>query len=146
MRTLFVFLLLLCLLPIARPSSSEELRQVRCDIHLESATLKPGATGEIILAFSPGEGIHINTDPPMEFQFEKNSLIHFSGITSMPKIVKTGYLDTKRPVKYSFTLDKKIQAGKHTLKGSVHYFFCSDTEGWCNRSTQPIQLTFTVAQ
>ena len=119
---------------------------MRCNILLASATLRPGATGEIILTFSPEEGIHINTDPPMEFQFEKNSFIHFTGVTAMPKMLKTGYLDAKRPVKYSFTLDKKIKPGKHTLKGSLHYFFCSDTEGWCNRSTQPILLTFTVAQ
>ncbi|MGA7161673.1 MAG: hypothetical protein WBZ48_11765 [Bacteroidota bacterium] len=146
MRIIFVFLFSLCFLSGYRPSNGAELRQVRCDIHLASEKLKPGGTGEIILTFSPEEGIHINTDPPMEFQFEKNALVHFTGVTAMPKMTITGYLDTKRPVKYTFTLDKKIHAGKHTLKGSVHYFFCSDTEGWCNRSTQPIQLTFMVAQ
>ncbi|MGA9406481.1 MAG: hypothetical protein WBW71_05035 [Bacteroidota bacterium] len=146
MRPLFALLLPLSLISAPSPSNSEASRQVQCTIHLASAKLKPGATGEIILTFAPEEGIHINTDPPMEFEFEKNALIHFTGVTSMPKMVTTGYLDTKRPVKYSFTLDKKIHKGKYTLKGSVHYFFCSDTEGWCNRSTQPIQLTFTVAQ
>jgi len=90
--------------------------------------------------------MHINTDPAVEFEFEKNPLVHFTGVTSMPKAEKTGYLDTKRPIKYSFTLDNKIKKGKHTLKGTVRYFFCSDTEGWCNRSSQPIQLTFTVTQ
>ncbi len=144
MRSLFACICFLCVISTARLSNGEEFRQVQCDIHLTSATLKPGAAGEIILTFAPAEGIHINTDPALEFDFEKDSLIHFTGITSLPKIEKTGYLDTKRPVKYSFTLDKKIQKGKHTLKGSVRYFFCSDTEGWCNRSSQTIQLTFTV--
>ena len=144
MQTVSVILLSFSLLYVSRPSSIEEVRKVRCDIHLSSATLKPGAAGEIVLIFAPDEGIHINTDPPMEFEFEKSSFVHFKGITSLPKAATTGYLDTKKPVTYSFTLDKKIQKGKHTLKGSVHYFFCSDAEGWCNRFVQPIELTFTV--
>ncbi len=146
MRTLSVLLLLLVLCSAPLPSNSEEFRQVKCDIHLTSASLKPGATGEIVVSFTPEEGIHINTDPAVEFEFEKDPLVHFTGVTSMPKMAKTGYLDTKRPIKYSFILDSKMKKGKHTLKGTIHYFFCSDAEGWCNRSSQPIQLTFTVTQ
>ena len=146
MRTLSLLLPLLYLCSTPVPSSGEEFRQVKCDIHLTSAALKPGAIGEIVVSFAPEEGMHINTDPAVEFEFEKNPLVHFTGVTSMPKAEKTGYLDTKRPIKYSFTLDNKIKKGKHTLKGTVRCFFCSDTEGWCNRSSQPIQLTFTVTQ
>jgi len=146
MRTFSVLLTLLYFCTAPRPSSGEEIRQVKCDIHLTSATLKPGAKGEIIVSFTPEEGMHINTDPAVEFEFEKDALVHFTGVTSMPKAANTGYLDTKRPIRYAFTLDKNIPKGKHSLKGSVRYFFCSDVEGWCNRSTQPIQLTFTVTQ
>jgi len=77
---------------------------------------------------------------------DESSAIRLNTVGYLPKAEKTGYLDTKRPIKYSFTLDNKIKKGKHTLKGTVRYFFCSDTEGWCNRSSQPIQLTFTVTQ
>src|ERR1700690_2799655 len=146
MRTLSLLLLLLFLCSAPLPSNGAAIRQVTCEIRLTSATLKPGGKGEIVVSFAPEEGMHINTDPAVEFEFEKDPLVHFTGVTSMPKVEKTGYLDTKRPIKYSFTLDDKIKKGKHTLKGTVRYFFCSDTEGWCNRSSQPIQLTFTVAQ
>jgi hypothetical protein len=146
MRTLSVLLPLLCLCSVPLPSSGEVFTGVKCNIHLATSTLKPGAKGEIVVSFAPEEGIHINTDPAIEFEFEKDTLVHFTGITSMPKAEKTGQLDTKRPIRYSFTLDKNIQKGKHTLRGSLLYFFCSDTEGWCNRSSQPIQLTFTVTQ
>jgi hypothetical protein len=146
MRTLYLLLPLLYLCSNPLPSSGAAFTGVKCDIHLATSTLKPGAKGEIIVSFAPEEGIHINTDPAIEFEFEKDTLVHFTGVASMPKVEKTGYLDTKKSIKYSFTLDKNIQKGKHTLKGSVRYFFCSDTEGWCNRSSQPIQLTFTVTQ
>jgi len=67
----------LCSTPV--PSSGEEFRQVKCDIHLTSAALKPGAIGEIVVSFAPEEGMHINTDPAVEFEFEKNPLVHFTG-------------------------------------------------------------------
>ena len=146
MPVLCMLAVILPLLIPARSSSIEERREVRCDIHLVSTALKPGAVGEIVLMFSPDEGIHINTDPAMQIEFEKSSPAHFTGIKALPKSPKTGYLDTSKPVRCTFTLDKKIRKGKHTLKGTVQYYFCSDTEGWCNRFSQPIELTFTVTQ
>jgi hypothetical protein len=146
MHLFSILALILPLLVPARTTSTEERREVRCDIRLTSTTLKPGATGEIVLIFSPDEGIHINTDPAMEIEFDKSSLVHFTRITSLPKTAKTGYLDSSKPVRCSFTLDKNIRKGKHTLKGTVRYYFCSDTEGWCNRFAQPIDLKFTVTQ
>ena len=101
MRTLSVLLVLLYFCSAPRPSSGTEIRQVKCEIRLTSATLKPGAKGEILVSFAPEEGMHINTDPAIEFEFEKDPLVHFTGITSMPKVEKTGYLDTKRPIKLS---------------------------------------------
>ena len=122
-----------------------ERRDVQCEIQLAASELKAGGTGELVVRFTPEEGIHINTDPTMEFEFEKGSSAHFKAITAMPKAPKTGYLDATRPVRCSFTLDKKLRKGTHTLKGNIHYYFCSDIEGWCNRSTQPFELKFTVA-
>ncbi len=146
MRIVPALLMTAFLLTATRPAGSEERREVKCDIQLASASMKAGATGEIILTFMPDEGIHINTDPAMEFEFAKDPTVHFTGITSLPKAPKTGYLDARRPVKYGFTLDKKIRKGKHTVTGTVRYYFCSDAEGWCNRFSQPIHLTFTVTQ
>lgn len=146
MRVVSALLMTVFLLGAMRPAGSEERREVKCDIQLSSPSMKAGATGEIILTFSPEEGIHINTDPAMEFEFAKEPFVHFTEITSLPKAPTTGYLDARRPVKYGFTLDKKIRKGKHTLKGTVRYYFCSDAEGWCNRSSQPIHLTLMVTQ
>ena len=139
--------LLAVLLPVMVPANTpaiEEPREVRCDIHLSSTTLKPGAAGELVLMFTPDEGIHINTEPAMEFEFDKSSPIHFTGIKALPKAPKTVYLDPSKPVRCTFTVNKSVKKGKHTLKGTVQYYFCSDAEGWCNRFSQPIELTFMV--
>ena len=140
--------LIAVLIPILGPagsSASAERREVQCDIRLASSTLKPGGTGELLLTFSPEDGIHINTEPAMEFEFDKSSPVHLTGITSLPKSPKTGYLDPSKPVRCGFTVNKSAKKGKHVLKGTVQYYFCSDAEGWCNRFSQPIEITFTVA-
>jgi hypothetical protein len=143
----FITILLLVLPELAvQKGSVQENTHVRSEIRLASTTMTRGGTGEIILYLTPNEGIHINTDPAMEFEFEKQSSVHFLGITSLPTNAKTGYLITEQPIKYSFTLDKSISKGKHSLKGTVRYFFCSDTEGWCNRFVQTIDLRFTVTR
>lgn len=144
MHSVSAVLIAISLLGTSNSARSEERREVKCDIQLSQTSMKAGAIGEIILTFTPEEGIHINTEPAMEFEFEKTTSVHFTGIASLPKAPTTGYLDARRPVKYAFTLDKKIRKGKHILKGIVRYYFCSDAEGWCNRFTQPIQLTLTV--
>jgi len=126
--------------------NAQENAHVRSDIRLASTTMTRGETGDVILYLTPNDGIHINTDPAMEFEFEKQSSVHFLGITSLQTNAKTGYLNAEQPIKYSFALDKKISKGKHSIRGIVRYFFCSDTEGWCNRFVQPIDLRFTVTR
>ncbi len=143
----FVAILLLVLPEFAaQKSGAQENTHVRSDIRLTSTTMTRGGTGEIILYLTPNEGIHINTDPVMEFEFEKQSSVRFLGITSLPTNAKTGYLNTEQPIKYSFALDKNISKGKHSIRGTVRYFFCSDTEGWCNRFVQLIDLRYTVTR
>ena len=131
---------------VQQAAVSQENAHVRFEIRLASVTLQPGTTGEIALTLTPNEGIHINTDPAPEFEFEKNSFVHPVGITSLPKNEKTGYLDATQPVKYSFALGKNVPNRKYVLKGTVRYFFCSDAEGWCNRFVQPFELRYTVTR
>jgi hypothetical protein len=143
----FIIILLLVLPEFAAQKGGvEDNAHVRSEIRLASTTMTRGGKGEIILYLTPNEGIHINTDPAIEFELEKQSSVHFLGTTSLPTNAKTGFLNAGQPIKYSFTLDKNISIGKHSIKGIVRYFFCSDAEGWCNRFVQPIELRFTVTR
>ena len=127
-------------------TAAGENTHVKFEAGLASTKIKPGTKGEIIIFLTPAEGIHINTDPAMQFDFQKMNHVRFIGVTSLPKKKKTGYLDTDKPVRYTFTVDKKIEEGTYTLKGRVQYFFCSDAEGWCNRFTQSVELKFSVVK
>ena len=139
----FITALFTILAPL-RADEAVERRNVRCDVRMISSTLKPGGTGELELLFSPDEGTHVTTDPPLEVVFAKLSPLRFTGMKSVSKISKTNDLDAKHPVLAGFIVDKKCKSGKHVVKGTVQYSFCSDAEGWCSRATQPFELTFTV--
>ena len=144
MNILFSLLMLFALSAPPASPTREKNEHVGFEARLSKATLKPGASAEVLLFLTPKDGIHINTDPSMEFEWNKDRYVHFDSTTSMPKDEKTGYLDASKPVRYSFTLSATIPSGKHIVKGTVRYFFCSDSEGWCNRFVQPVELSFTV--
>lgn len=102
-------------------------------------------TSEIAFYFTPKEGIHINTEPLFEFVPEKNSPFDVNG---SPRFAKTenGYLDLKKPVEYTISSKAGIDPGQYSLKGKLFYFYCSDSEGWCNRFSQPIDLTIVITK
>ena len=142
-----IILSLLIVIAVSSPGGSstpEKNEHVGFQARLSQGTLKPGSSVEVLIVLTPKEGIHVNTDPSMEFQWNRNRYINFDSTTSLPKDEKTGYLDPSKPVRYSMTLSRTIPAGKHTVKGAVRYFFCSDSEGWCNRFVQPVEFSFTV--
>lgn len=122
--------------------SDDENKYVQVYTSVKPATIKVGGKAELIFTFATQEGIHINLDPPIEVEIEKKFAT--LGKIDVPKAKGSEYLNLKKPVKQSFTLNKKLKPGKHQLKGTLTYFYCSDEEGWCSRFQQTIQLNIVV--
>ncbi|MDP2209261.1 MAG: hypothetical protein Q8K98_10910 [Bacteroidota bacterium] len=120
----------------------DENEYVQVYTSVKPATIKAGGNAEILFTFATQEGIHINLDPPIEVEIDKK----FAALSKLdvPKAKGSEYLNLKKPVKQSFTLNKKLKPGKHQLKGTLTYFYCSDEEGWCSRFQQTIQLNIVV--
>ncbi len=125
-------------------TSAYDNKYVRFEFTLNRANFTPGDTGTVFVFLTPNEGVHVNTEPPVEYEFEKKPHISFSAKAVMPKDSVTGYLDVQQPVSISFTLGKKISAGTYTIKGKMKYFFCSEKEGWCNQFIQPFIVAIHV--
>jgi hypothetical protein len=119
---------------------------VRVWVHLSRESFKPGDTGEISITISPAEGYHVNANPPVELRLDSTKAILFKGVLSQTTDRNNGYLSTRSPIRQSFYLPSTIKPGFHVLKGVVTYFYCSDSEGWCQRFRQPITLSFNVTQ
>jgi hypothetical protein len=104
-------------------------------------------SNENIISFflDPIDGIHINTTPLFEIVLEKKSQFEISG---KPRFTKdeNGYLDFDKSIDFTIKVKNGMKAGKQNLKGKLNYFYCSDKEGWCNRFSQPFDVSIVVTK
>ena len=117
---------------------------VKLEVKLSRETAKPGGSGEIRITFAPVEGIHVNADPPVEFRFDSTSEVVLQGTPRLVVDKRTGYLSTAAQVKQGFLVPRTVKPGTQQLKGVITYYYCSDTEGWCTKFTQPVELSLTI--
>jgi hypothetical protein len=127
--------------PVAR-----ENKYVQVDVTLESNTVIAGTEGAILFAFTPVEGIHINADPPVEVAIGKNPEVTLQGDPDISTDKETGFLSTSSPVRQRFSVSSTATPGTYSLKGTIVYYFCSDTQGWCTKFRQRVTLKLIVAR
>jgi hypothetical protein len=118
---------------------------VKVDISFSQNDLKAGETGKLLIFFTPQDEIHITTDPPMRFALTSSELFVL-GERLVPTDTATGYVDTSQPVVQDLQVKTIAIPGKATLKGTLTYYFCSDSEGWCRRFNQPVELDATISR
>jgi len=117
---------------------------VRCEVSMRQKSLKAGAMGQILVSLQPKKGIHINLDQPIQIKMDSAEVIASVGKPEIP-MVDTLY-DASKPIRLPVTISKNAKPGKFTLRGTVIYFYCSETEGWCSRFKQPIDVQCTVTR
>jgi hypothetical protein len=54
------------------------------------------------------------------------------------------YLDTAKPVRFKVAVSKRAPRGRHEVKASVVYFYCSTREAWCRRGSADLLIPVTV--
>jgi hypothetical protein len=122
----------------------KENKSVKVDLTLANPAVQPGGKGTILVSFTPIDGIHINADPPVTLNLEKNQFISLQGEPELSIDKENGFLSTSNPVEQAFHVSKKARSGEHSIKGTIIYYLCSDTEGWCTKFTQPITLKLNI--
>ena len=122
----------------------KENKFVKVDVTLATAAVQSGGKGAILVSFTPIDGIHINVDPPLTVKLEKNRFISLQGKPDICTDKESGFLSTSTPVEQRFHVSEKAKPGEYTIKGTIVYYFCSDTEGWCRKFAQPITLKLNI--
>jgi hypothetical protein len=130
----------------AEKQQTNENQYVKVNVTLSDSTLAPGGRGRIHLAFSPIDGIHINIDPAVEVSLKNNRVAKLQGDPEMGINKESGFLSTSHPVEQEFSVLPFANPGTYRLSGTIVYYFCSDTEGWCRKFRQPITLKLHVAR
>lgn len=144
MRITFIVLFCTAFLTAAEKNIFTTNDHVKVEMQFPSK-ISLAKNGVIKLFLSPNDGIHINTEPMFELKLEKDSHFELAGDPRFAKNEKE-YLDTGKPIEYTVKVKNGIPPGKYSLTAKFYYFYCSDKEGWCNRFTQPIDLTITVTK
>lgn len=147
MKTLSFFcLIFLSLLPgsVICDESKKTNEFVDVQLTLSRKEARPGSTLDLVVKFKPKEGIHINLDPPVSLKFDSSAFLSKVEKLKMPKQNKGEYLDTKKELVQKFSLSKNIKAGEIALKGTLVYFYCSASEGWCSRFKHPFEIKVKV--
>lgn len=144
MKAIVIFTIALLLSPIGEKQTLTDNEHIKVELQ-SPEKISASKSGEVAFLFSPIEDIHINTIPIFEFRLDKNSLFEIVGNPRFQKNEKK-YLDIAKPIEFSIKAKKGTKPGKQMLKGKLNYFYCSDKEGWCNRFTQPVEVSIEVTK
>ncbi len=125
-------------------NSSQNTRFVRVEASLADTLLRAGSKGTILVSFTPADGIHVTADPPVAVRIERNRLIRLHGRPDISTDKDTGFLSTTSPVEQAFSVSRAATPGAHQVKGTIVYYFCSDTEGWCRKQSQAVTFTLNI--
>lgn len=142
-------LLLMCILLTVGSGddrTTTENKYVHVGITLGDSTVAAVGKGSILITFNPADGIHVNADPPVEVAIEPNDVVTLDGDPDVTTDKETGFLSTSSPVIQRFLVSGSAAPGHYSLKGTIVYYFCSDTQGWCTKFKQPVTLTLVVAK
>jgi hypothetical protein len=134
------------LYPDTGVQKSTENKHVTFTSKISAEQVKAGGSVKLFFTLIPMEGVHINTDPQMDFEFEKNSVVDFVGVGPIPTDTSTGYLLSGKSIVYNVKIHANALPATYTIRGAVKYFYCSDAEGWCNRFSQSVAIPVTVVK
>ena len=130
------------------PATTEDVlkdnQYVQVEVTVSARTMKAGESGELRIAFTPAAGIHVNTTPAVEFRIDSSSAFVMKGKPTQERDAITGFLSTTAPVRQLFGIAEGTGSGLHALRGTVVYYYCSDSEGWCMRFRQRVELPITI--
>jgi hypothetical protein len=127
---------------LVKPFADNQYVKFTCK--LPSPSLKPGASGNLLVSLKPAKGIHINLKPALSVRFDSLSEVRPNGDVEIPK--KGEYLDAAGNIRIPIIVPASLKPGSASLRAELTYYYCSDAEGWCSRFKQPIELSLTVGK
>lgn len=128
------------------------------DRHFEiEATFEPpseaGALPAVAVRFVPLDpDVEVNEIPAPRLQLDGSQTLLAPG----PKAPRSPeppmsadaprYLDLSEPVRFPVRLAADAPEGIHGVDAEVVYFYCSKSEGWCRRGTEPVTIPLLVSR
>ncbi|MBM4167174.1 MAG: hypothetical protein FJ218_09705 [Ignavibacteria bacterium] len=92
------------------------------------------------------KGIHVNAMAPFETIVDTSAPVEITDSVEIVLVKDTTFVNTKKPYRQEFLVKTNALKGKHIIRGTFIYMFCSEDEGWCNRFVQPFEVSLEIAQ
>jgi len=115
------------------------------------ASSKPGTPGAIVVTLAPlNPAIRVNEEPAPRLKLDPDQRTLVDKQPPAPTRLASfdpetaRYLDPKAPVSFPVAWAPAAPKGPQTVKGTVTYFYCSKTEGWCRKGTAEVEVALTV--
>lgn len=129
---------------------AKEDNPLKIEASISPKRLSRGQEGKITLKISVEEGITIIPQPSFMIEFSPSEEVVFpkNFFTASDLEVETleedgeEYLNLKKPIEISFSINLNAERGNHILKGKIKYFANCKEEGWCLKSSTKFSASF----
>ncbi len=144
-RLCIAVVLLQATLPHGAISRHGNNHHVVVGVSLADSILHAGDTSSVFIQFVPAEGFHVNSVPPPYINFAPGIVAPAdSGIDLVS--LDADVLDTRVPVRKSIVISGHASSRRFMVTGTLYYYYCSDSEGWCARRSLAFTMPLTVIQ
>jgi hypothetical protein len=111
-----------------------------------------GENGAIAVRLVPTtEGVHVNDTPAPRLRLDADQKVLVDRQKPEKKSVEVPadpalalFLDPEIPVRFPVSLAAGAPSGEQLVSARVTYFYCSQTQGWCRKSTDDIRVAVDV--
>jgi hypothetical protein len=120
-------------------------------VQAEFVPARAGHRASVAVTFTPQEpDVRVNQDPPPRLTLDPEQGVLEYRPPVKPKERASHdrepprYLEPAIPYAFPVTVKPGAPAGQHRVKGSVVYFYCSKTAGWCRKGTGEVDVPVTL--
>jgi hypothetical protein len=122
-------------------------------VQAEFVPRRAGSRASVAVTFTPQEpDVRVNQEPPPRLKLDPDQGVLEYRAPAPPPPRRAApsahqpprYLEPAIPYAFPVTLKPGAPKGEHRVKGSVTYFYCSKTAGWCRKGTDEVDVPVTV--
>jgi hypothetical protein len=112
---------------------------------------RPGGDAAIVVSLAPLDpGVHVNERPEPRLALEPEQRVLVD--KQQPPAARAAtfdpdnarYLDPARPVRFAVAVAPTAPKGRQVVRAWVTYFYCSQTESWCRRGKDEVEVVVVV--
>jgi hypothetical protein len=94
------------------------------------------------------EGVRVNQDPAPRLRLETTGIL----LDRQPPPRRTApidpdfarYVEPSEAVRFPVALDPAAPRGRYVVRATVSYSYCSKTQGWCRKGSEPIEVLVSI--